>query len=565
MTRAGGVLRRLYVVLGGPHAQGGCPSRYLKRAFVHLNHMADLYLFCEDPIAQWDELHPVLDSASRFISEFGFMRLQVRPVHPVPAGKGDELLKMYMVVSSMGSAFHQEALGHQVASRWMVLPVLRARSEPEVEEAMKLAPRLRDRMILPSLSLPPSPRLGQWVTRLDLERERILIEDMGSPLEEVFRHDLLDDLLAWSISPGGGFSVEPCRALVLDFLQGRLSICPWQQAQPMDERCGDLSSPAEASVCLGCWDQLPSRLEDVIRWNRREEEGARVCHQLGLFAMLRGEPEKAASHLVTSAQLASHVQLKAESLLYLGILKRDQGHLEEASRFLREALSLRPGSGTILYHLARCELDWKDFIAASELFDAALEAGVGKELHDELRLQLAICHINLEEFGEAWQALENVEKPTPPVCFYRGLALLGQGRAEEALEHLEQALALGPDEEDLGSVLFYLGYCLKEMGRFQEASSFLQRALKADPTSYEAWNLLGYCRFKLGLHHEAIEAFLRALQIRPGSAIDLANIGSSLRELGESREAAAWYRKALSRDPTLAFAADGLRKLEEKG
>lgn len=551
-------------MLSGPWGEGVCPSEALSRALPYLNHQADLYVFLEDPIAQWEDLSQVLELVSRFLSECAFMRIQIRPVHPVSAGRGAGLRDMYRVISAMGSPFHAEALAHQVASRWMVLPVLRARFEQEVEEALELVPFLRERMILPSLSLPPSPRLGQWRSRLELDQERLLIEDARSPLENIFCHDLLDELLGWALSSKGGFSVEPCGALILDSPRGQLLACPWQEGRALGEGPEISGGALDPSRCLGCWDELPSRMEDVIRWNRREEEGARVCHQLGVFAMARGHRERAVAHLETALRLASDAQLRAESLLYLGILRLEQGRTQEASELLGKALSLTPGSGTILYHLARCEFSWKDFIAAAELFQDALKAGVGNELRDELLLQLAICRIHLEEFVDAWEVLEDVGRTTAPVCFYRGMALLGQGRASQAMEFFRQALDLGPEDEDKASVLFYLGHCLKELGQFQEASIWLQKALEADPRSYEAWNLLGYCLFKLGLHHQAIGAFLKALEIRPGSAIDFANIGSNLRDLGDKEGAVQWYRKALTLDPTLGFAADNLRKLEKE-
>ncbi len=557
-------VRRLYLSLGGLPRTGQWLLGAMEMAFPLLNHKADLYLLTEDPLSEFQEFHRVLEGAARLLREHSILRLQIRPVHPVRAHKGRELRDLYLLISSLGRPFHQEAMAHQVASRWMLLPVLRARSEAEVEAALELVPFLRERMILPSLSLPPSPRLGEWAGRLDPGRSRLLLEDQGGALENVFLHDLLDEMVSWSVSPEGGFCVEPCSSLILDRGRALARVCPWDEWREWQDSDSFFLKFQGSKSCLDCWEELPHRMEDVLRWNNRQEEGGRIHHQLGVFAMSRGDENRAELHLRAGLEMGRAAQLRFESLMYLGIMRLQQGRPEEAQELLEEALGLRPGSGSILYHLGRCQLAWKDYIEASELFQRALAAGVEQGIREELLLQLAVCHINLEEFQEAWEVLGRTGEGTAPLCFYRGMALLGQGKLQEALGWFHQALEKGPEKEDLASVFFYLAHCLKEMGDFGRATKWLQKALEADPRSYEAWNLLGFCRFKLGLYHEAIEAFLKALEINPASAIDLANIGSNLRELGDREGAITWYRRALLLEPTLGFAAENLKKLEQE-
>lgn len=564
LSTNGRSLRRVYVVFTRSCAKSETFSSALESVFPLLNHQADLYLILEDPLLEFEDFQATLERAAKLLRKHGILRLQIRPVHPVSAQRVKELKDVYLLISALGKPFHQEALAHQVASRWMLLPILRARSEAEVEAALELIPFLRERMILPSLSLPPSPRLGQWAKRLEPGRSRLLLEEKRSPVENVFSHDLLDEMLSWSLSSEGGFAVEPCRSLILDRKTGLARVCPkdeWRALEgPEDFFCKGQSRER----CVECWNELPVLMEDVVRWNGREEEGARIRHQLGVFAMSRGELGEAEAHLKAGLEMSKNAHLRFESLLYLGIMKLQQGSLQQAQELLEEARDLNPESGVCLYHLGRCQFAWKDYIEAAELFQRALEAGVEHGLREDLLLQLAVCHIHLEEFQEAWEALEQTSTSKAPFCFYRGMALLGQGRTKEALEKFREALERGPEPEDLSSVLFYLAHSFKELGFFKEAIPWLEKALEADPRSYEAWNLLGFCRFKLGLYHEAIEAFLKALEINPRSAIDLANIGSNLRELGDNEGAITWYKRALALDPSLGFAAQSLKRLERQ-
>lgn len=558
------LLRRVYVVFGEQSQERQSASLALEWVFPFLNHQADLYLLLDDPLIGFEDFRRILETFARLLKKHGILRLQIRPVHPVPAQRAKEFRDVYILISALGRPFHQEALAHQVASRWMLLPVLRGRSDAEVEAALELVPFLRERMIMPSLSLPPSPRLGHWAERLELGKARLLLEDQRGPLENVFFHDLLDEMLSWSLSTKGGFNVEPCRSLILDPWQGLARACPREEWRAWGDPADLLSQLPARERCLECWDELPARMENVLRWNCREEEGGRIRHQLGVFAMSRGDVETAQSHLRASLETSRAPQLRFESLLYLGIIRLQQERVQEAQELLEEARSLRPHDGAVLYHLARCHFAWKDYIEAAELFKKALAAQVEKGIRDELLLQLAICHIHLEEFQEAWEALEKTSQQTAPFCFYRGMALLGQKKVPEALEKFQEALERGPEPEDLASVLFYLAHCFKELGCFKEAIPWLEKALEAEPRSYEAWNLLGFCRFKLGLYHDAIEAFLKALEINPRSAIDFANIGSNLRDLGDREGALTWYRRALALDPTLGFAAENLRKISEE-
>jgi tetratricopeptide (TPR) repeat protein len=556
------ILRRVYGVLSTPEGRGTWPRRVLSEILSHTNHQADLYLITEDPMADWTGFEETLDETASFLREWGFCRLNLRPVHPVGRGDGNRFRDLYQAVLGWGTDFHGEALAHQVVSRWMVTPILRARDARDVDEVLGLAGFLRERMMIPSFTFPASPRMSQWVVRVDTGRERILLEEGREILETLFLHDLFDDLLQWSLSSSGGFSVEPCAGLILDGPAGAERGCPRREARGYGELKRVLAGDDPAQ-CVACWNRLPGRVRETLRWNNREEEGARVRHQLGVFALSRQDLPMAREHFTAGLRSPSSQSLRGENLLYLGILHLQQGETEDAHRALTEASSLLPESATALYHLGRCEFAANDFIAASDLFHKAMEMALPSELEQDLRLYLGIAHVRLEEFPEAMQVLDMAREDRAPIRFYRGMAVLGLKRFQEALEHFQAALALKPDSEDLSSVLFYIGHTLKEMGRFEETVAFLQRSLEADPGSYEAWNLLGYCCFRLGRHQEAIEAFRKALEIQPRSAIDFANIGSNLRDLGDLEGAAKWYRRALKLDPGIGFAVENLRRIQD--
>jgi ribosomal protein S12 methylthiotransferase accessory factor len=207
---------------------------------------------------------------------------------------------------------------------------------------------------------------------------------------------------------------------------------------------------------------------------------------------------------------------------------------------------------------------WRDYIEALDWFEDALKSGSGQVPVEDMCFEMALCHINIEEYPEARPYLDRSQRPgeqKPPVAFYRGVCDHGEGKFETALKWFRDALALGPVAEDLGRVLFYIGTCLKEMEQYEEAVLALREAVAADPEDIANHNLLGFCYYKLKRHEEAVACFLRAVEINPSSGIDWANLASNLRDLGRTKEAIAMYKKALILDPSIGFARDNLNKL----
>ena len=169
---------------------------------------------------------------------------------------------------------------------------------------------------------------------------------------------------------------------------------------------------------------------------------------------------------------------------------------------------------------------------------------------------------------EAIGRLEEMEKTLPGkyyTQFYLGTARLAIGEAETAMDHLDRALDLDPDPQDLPSIHSYMGVCLKETGRYREALSVLKKGAALDAERTDIHNLMGFCHFKLKDHRKAIDCFQTVLRLDPGSAIDYANVGVNYRDLGETEKAMEYFLKALTIDPAIDFARENLDKLRGGG
>jgi ribosomal protein S12 methylthiotransferase accessory factor len=147
--------------------------------------------------------------------------------------------------------------------------------------------------------------------------------------------------------------------------------------------------------------------------------------------------------------------------------------------------------------------------------------------------------------------------------FYLGSCHLQMNAFTEALKYFEQALDLGPKEEDAASIYSYMGVCFKELGQYRQAIAALEKGEMFDRERTDIYNLMGFCYFKLKEHYKAIECFQQVLRMDPGSAIDYANIASNYRDAGERELAVHYYRLALELDPSIEFARVNLNKLQQ--
>jgi tetratricopeptide (TPR) repeat protein len=109
-----------------------------------------------------------------------------------------------------------------------------------------------------------------------------------------------------------------------------------------------------------------------------------------------------------------------------------------------------------------------------------------------------------------------------PAHYSLALALLQQGRVEEAARHLQQAVELRPEYAEANKILADI---LARNGQLDEAIRHYQVALQWRPRWADAENNLGFALAARGQLQEAITHFSRALQFDPRSAATELNLG----------------------------------------
>jgi tetratricopeptide (TPR) repeat protein len=128
----------------------------------------------------------------------------------------------------------------------------------------------------------------------------------------------------------------------------------------------------------------------------------------------------------------------------------------------------------------------------------------------------------------------------------RGNALLEEGKPEQALQLLSEALQMNPADED---VHYDLGLTFARLGKLENARQHYEEALRLYPQYVEAHNNLGNLLMRQGRSAEAIEHFETAIKIMPDYASAHNNLGTALQRSGLTNEALLHFEQAAKINP----------------
>jgi tetratricopeptide (TPR) repeat protein len=185
----------------------------------------------------------------------------------------------------------------------------------------------------------------------------------------------------------------------------------------------------------------------------------------------------------------------------------------------------------------------------------------GRPDHERLwELGMALYHQVQERLPEAREALAGAEAALAlaglpdterDAAQARILAALGavaarQGRVDEALEIADRVAALKPDHP---YPHLLRGRALAQVWRWEQAIPHLERALAASPSSPKLAAELATACGSAGMHRRALEVSSAALVLRPRDAALLRTQALALEAIGDPRAAAAMDAYFTHREP----------------
>jgi len=135
----------------------------------------------------------------------------------------------------------------------------------------------------------------------------------------------------------------------------------------------------------------------------------------------------------------------------------------------------------------------------------------------------------------------------PEVHMNLGLALLQQGKLDEAATSYKEALELRPNDVE---GLLNLGNILGDLGKPDEAIACYRKALVVSPDFPDVHNSLGATLYGLGMLDEAVASYHRALEIRPDFVMAINNLAATLMAQGKPTAALNIARRSLQIEET---------------
>ena len=156
--------------------------------------------------------------------------------------------------------------------------------------------------------------------------------------------------------------------------------------------------------------------------------------------------------------------------------------------------------------------------------------------------------------------------PNNDVANYNlALSAMGRGKIDDAIRHLESALAGRSDQETsshLSTALLHnvLGNALARKGLDHEAIAHYRKAIELRDQFADAHTNLATALWAKGDTSEAIEHFRKAKDLPPEDARSHLRLAMALERAGHTAEAMSEYRRALVLDPRNARAHYGLAK-----
>jgi tetratricopeptide (TPR) repeat protein len=152
----------------------------------------------------------------------------------------------------------------------------------------------------------------------------------------------------------------------------------------------------------------------------------------------------------------------------------------------------------------------------------------------------------------------NVPRMPALTRFSAGLDFHQNGEFRQAEECYRETIRIDPEHSD---AIHLLGVVELQQGRPEESIEHLSQAVQLKPATAAYHNSYASALRQKKNYDEAIEHYLRAIDLNPGYAIAYHNLAGVFEEQGRLDEAERQYRQALELSPDLRAARDAIDRL----
>lgn len=241
--------------------------------------------------------------------------------------------------------------------------------------------------------------------------------------------------------------------------------------------------------------------------------------------------------------VAADVPDDADTIYAVGLLSLQNNQLDDAEKYLKRALELRPQNDQARLYLGQVAEQRKRYAEAARWYH---EVGNG-EYYFEAQARLGVVLARQGDRAGALRYLAGIETQNDSqraqVALAQEQILREAKQYREALEVLSTALKAVPDDKDL---LYAHSLVAEKLNMFDVTERDLRDILKQDPKNVNALNALGYTLTdRTTRYQEALQLLQQAMALKPDDAFIIDSMGWLQYRLGNNAEAVKYLKHAL--------------------
>ena len=150
-------------------------------------------------------------------------------------------------------------------------------------------------------------------------------------------------------------------------------------------------------------------------------------------------------------------------------------------------------------------------------------------------------------YDSAFGRIPKIERRHASLLFNRAIALERSGQVDRAIDDLQRALSLEPDQP---YILNYLGYTWVDQGKnLDQGRKMLEKAVELRPRDGAIVDSLGRAFYRLGDLPRAVRWLERAVELKPGDSTVNDHLGDVYWRTNRQREARFQWERALKLGP----------------
>ena len=230
----------------------------------------------------------------------------------------------------------------------------------------------------------------------------------------------------------------------------------------------------------------------------------------------------------------------------LGLIRLVGGDPAASLTLLRPLQDTLPADPDFTIGLAEAEWAVGGASAAIPHYQRALTLAPGR-MRARARFGLALLTAGYPALARQELEIATRAEPDAPSLTHLGMALLAEGRPQDAIKVLTRASEM--DRADPAAAL-QLGLALREMGQIEQALVALAEAVRRGPDQAHLHLALGDALFAYGDHVHGKAALRHATVLGPAQPLAWAKLGDMEQLTGDPAAALGCYRQAATLDET---------------